>query len=689
MPRGVRFAVRRLGALAGALLLLPAAMVVSPIAGLAATSTRNPVVPGPNSGARSAALHTPAGRPATSAPSTAVVTCDGTFNAVASPNGSGNNYLVSTSAVNANDIWSVGNSTNPGPTDQTLAEHWDGTSWSIVATPNPGGATFSNDLNGVIAISTNDVWAVGAYATSAGANAFAMHWNGSGWNWSLLQPVVNNPFSILFAVTATSTSDVWAVGTYYSAGYLPLVYHWDGASWTPSFPTNPSPVDNELFAVSAFSSTDVWAVGENTPTFNVPQQSLAYHLSSGTWSLVTTPNVGGANAVNEIFAVNALEANHAVAVGFGNFVSGVSARQSEAWDLNTLGTSMSAPVGGNLGSGDNALLAIDRSGPQIEAVGYSRVTALAPRLALALPATWDPASHTVTWAAGPVTSANPGALNNVFYSAAALSPYAFWATGYVNNGGSDQTLSELECALKFGVTAPASSFRGAVFSVTVTAQNPNSTTASAYRGSVHFTSSDPNAVLPANYMFTAGDAGTHVFSGVVLNSNGSQTITASDTVTPFATGSVTIAVACQGVCAGPTGSPGARGAAPGPAGTAGSRTAAGQSGAVGTGPRVPRVGMATESAAGSPGLPAGAPSGLPAQVIAAPPAPAPVEVASASLRAIQPAARVTITGARVASITPQHHSSSDWAPVGVVPVVVVSIALLLLVRRRNNRRLHE
>lgn len=687
MPRGVRFAVRRLGAVAGALLILPAAMGVSPIAGLAATSTRNPVVPGPDSGARSASLPAPAGRPATSAPRTAVVTCDGTFNVVASPNGSGNNYLVSTSALNANDIWSVGNSTNPGPADQTLAEHWDGTSWTIVATPNPGGATFSNDLNGVIAISANDVWAVGAYATSAGANAFAMHWNGTGWNWSLLQPVVNNPFSILFAVTATSTSDVWAVGTYYSAGYLPLVYHWDGAVWTPLFPTNPSPVDNELFAVSAFSSTDVWAVGENTPTLNLPQQSLAYHLSGGTWSLVPTPNVGGANAINEIFAVNALEANHAVAVGSGNFVSGLSARQSEAWDLNTLGTSTSAPVGGNLGSGDNALLAIDRSGAQIEAVGYSRSTALAPRLALALPATWDSVSHTVTWASGPVTSANPGAVNNVFYSVAALSPYGLWATGYLNNGGSDQTLSELDCVLKFGVTAPASRFRGASFSVTVSAQNPNSTTASAYRGSVHFTSSDPNAVLPANYMFTAGDGGTHVFTGVVLNSNGSQTITVSDTVTSFATGSVTIAVACQGVCPGPIGSPGSRGAAPGPGGTAGSRTPAGQSGAVGTGPRVPRVGVATESAAGSPGVFAAAPSGLPAQVIAAPPAPAPAEVASAKITASRPAPRDTITGAKVASITPQH-SSSDW-PQGVIPVVVVSIAVLLLVRRRNNRRLHE
>jgi hypothetical protein len=59
--------------------------------------------------------------------------------------------------------------------------------------------------------------------------------------------------------------------------------------------------------------------------------------------------------------------------------------------------------------------------------------------------------------------------------------------------------------------------------------------ATGYTGTVHFTSSDFQATLPANYTFTGGDAGTHVFS-VTLKTAGTQSITATDTVTGTITG---------------------------------------------------------------------------------------------------------------------------------------------------------
>src|SRR5439155_20375326 len=49
-------------------------------------------------------------------------------------------------------------------------------------------------------------------------------------------------------------------------------------------------------------------------------------------------------------------------------------------------------------------------------------------------------------------------------------------------------------------------------------------------GTVHFTSSDSAALLPADYAFTAADAGVHVFS-VTLASAGTHSLGASDTVT--------------------------------------------------------------------------------------------------------------------------------------------------------------
>jgi large repetitive protein len=73
------------------------------------------------------------------------------------------------------------------------------------------------------------------------------------------------------------------------------------------------------------------------------------------------------------------------------------------------------------------------------------------------------------------------------------------------------------------------------FNVVVTSTDGLGSTETGYRGTVHFTSSDPAAVLPANYTFTGADLGTHTFS-VTLNTLGTQSITATDTVTGTLTG---------------------------------------------------------------------------------------------------------------------------------------------------------
>src|SRR5207245_580692 len=68
-------------------------------------------------------------------------------------------------------------------------------------------------------------------------------------------------------------------------------------------------------------------------------------------------------------------------------------------------------------------------------------------------------------------------------------------------------------------------------------------TAIAYTGIVHFTSSDGQAVLPADYTFSSGDAGVYTFTnGVTLKTSGSQTVTGTDTVTGSINGSATVSV---------------------------------------------------------------------------------------------------------------------------------------------------
>ena len=85
--------------------------------------------------------------------------------------------------------------------------------------------------------------------------------------------------------------------------------------------------------------------------------------------------------------------------------------------------------------------------------------------------------------------------------------------------------------------------------VTVTAKDSGGATATSYRGTVHFTSSDTQATLPADYTFVAGDNGVHTFSGVSLKTAGSQSITATDSGFSFTASQTGITVQASTVAA--------------------------------------------------------------------------------------------------------------------------------------------
>jgi hypothetical protein len=77
---------------------------------------------------------------------------------------------------------------------------------------------------------------------------------------------------------------------------------------------------------------------------------------------------------------------------------------------------------------------------------------------------------------------------------------------------------------------------GVAGSVTVTARDGNGNVATWYTGTVVFSSSDGQAVLPATYTFTAADQGVHTFSAI-LKTAGTQSITVKDTATVALSGS--------------------------------------------------------------------------------------------------------------------------------------------------------
>jgi hypothetical protein len=89
-------------------------------------------------------------------------------------------------------------------------------------------------------------------------------------------------------------------------------------------------------------------------------------------------------------------------------------------------------------------------------------------------------------------------------------------------------------ATQLAIAAPSGNTAGVPFTVTVTAMDAYGNIAIGYAGTVHFTSSDTVAGLPADYTFIGGDAGVHTFANeVTLQTAGSQTVTATDTSTPW------------------------------------------------------------------------------------------------------------------------------------------------------------
>ncbi len=191
--------------------------------------------------------------------------------------------LVTVAATSADDAWAVGSTgeASEGTGQTTLIEHWDGSTWAQVPSPDPAGQ--ASELQGVTAISADDAWAVGQTTTGSGAyKPLIMHWDGSSWS------VVTSPDpagdSLLSKVSAGSADDVWAVGYTSQCGHgggncTTVAMRWDGSSWTTASTLNPSSSYlNAFLGVTVTGGDDVWAVGSTDY-----DSTLIEHWDGSTW----------------------------------------------------------------------------------------------------------------------------------------------------------------------------------------------------------------------------------------------------------------------------------------------------------------------------------------------------------------------------------------------------------------------
>ncbi len=264
-----------------------------------ATPTASPVLPPPV--ITQSAPFTPA--PATVDP-TPIPSCVAQWRVAASPNGAAGsaNIFQSVAAISATDAWAVG-STYTGTT-QTLIAHWDGQGWQQVPSPNVGSG--GNDLSGVAAVAPNDVWAVGSHYDPVLFETLPLllHWTGA--NWNVVPPPTLTGYVQLQAVVALAANDVWAVG---GNNGNALTLHWNGTSWVQV----PTPVTGSaiLNAISAVAPNDIWAVGHVSPNFQ--STNLTMHWNGSAWSVVSSPSAGYESFLTGVAAV---AANNAWAVGY-------------------------------------------------------------------------------------------------------------------------------------------------------------------------------------------------------------------------------------------------------------------------------------------------------------------------------------------------------------------------------------
>jgi len=283
--------------------------------------------------------------------------------------------------------------------------------WSRVPSPNRG--TVASALQDVVMVpGTSTAWAVGYYYDSGvgGYRSMTQRFNGT---WSVV-PSLNasaTGYSQLNRVDATSSSNVWAIGSDSQAGTL--VHRYDGSRWVAM--TSPAAVAPR--GLDVVSATEVWiagysgssatvtrwkngtwttrykqaSVGRHLTVFEAiavdpagkvwavgwdrdydapgrPVSSLVVHFDGTNWNRQPTPNPLNRNMLNDVVA---LTNGDVFAVGVAQDTSGggITPRSLMLRRQGTIWSSLTVPHG-EAGSQDQLHAVASVSSTSVWSVGY-------------------------------------------------------------------------------------------------------------------------------------------------------------------------------------------------------------------------------------------------------------------------------------------------------------------------------
>jgi hypothetical protein len=334
--------------------------------------------------------------------------------------------LAAVAATSATDAWAVGSRLTSGGSYRTLIEHWNGNAWKVVPSPDPaGGASPTDTLGGVVALSKTDAWAAGFYEkTTTDFRTLIEHWNGTRWS-VVPSPNSGTGANNLVAMAAVSASDIWAVGFRQgTSGRRTLTEHWNGRRWAIVPSPNAGSGDNLLLGAAPDRAGGAWAVGFDSVSFG---QALALHRTGSSWSIAPAANPGQGDRFLQ--AVTAPATRAALAVG-SYLTASRTLALAERWNGSAWSRVPAASPGADYNSLQAAAATSTTSG---WAVGTQRA-AFGQRF-LTLAEHWNGASWTAA------ASPSPGRGDDGLSGIAAIPHGGFWAVGTAGAA----TLTERHC----------------------------------------------------------------------------------------------------------------------------------------------------------------------------------------------------------------------------------------------------
>jgi hypothetical protein len=212
--------------------------------------------------------------------------------------------IGSVSCASQTSCVAVGSYQNASGIELTLVEGWNGSTWTVVPSPNPAGEEVSA-FTSVSCPTTSSCTAVGYWASIQGIDlSLAATWDGSTWSIQPTPGSTGQTETRLVSVSCAASNSCTAVGE--SAG-TPLAIGWDGSTWATE--------NTESFGdAGSLASVSCSAASACTATGSASSQPLAAVWDGGSWTLETTPTLSGGGTFNAVSCPTTTRCN---AVGSG------------------------------------------------------------------------------------------------------------------------------------------------------------------------------------------------------------------------------------------------------------------------------------------------------------------------------------------------------------------------------------